>query len=241
MNSPPEIIFLDMEGTVFLKDLDLDDGRVAPSAWTVLAARLGPQCLAEENASKDRWLANGYGSYLDWMRDTVDIHVRHGLTEHVFLDVVRRVEYTPGVHNAVQTFQGWGARIVLITGGFKAIADRAQVDLRIDHVFAGCEYFFDFQTGLVKHYNLLPADEVGKADFMRLMCREYNVPASRCVFVGDGKNDVHLARCVGFSVAFNAQSELGAVASVSIEQAPDDVDFGAVVRAIEAGFSPEVS
>ena len=48
--------------------------------------------------------------------------------------------------------------------------------------------------------------------------------------MGDGKNDVHLARAVGFSVAFNAQPELVQVASVSVEQSRGLEDFSAVVE-----------
>ena len=64
----PRIVFLDMEGTLLQKECRLDDGRVAPSAWTVLAEALGEECLAAENATKVSWLANQYSGYLEWMR-----------------------------------------------------------------------------------------------------------------------------------------------------------------------------
>ena len=52
----PKIVFMDLEGTLLQKAIHLDDGRVAPSAWTLLAERLGPDALREEEATKDRWL-----------------------------------------------------------------------------------------------------------------------------------------------------------------------------------------
>jgi phosphoserine phosphatase len=235
---PPKILFLDMEGTLFLKEHRLDDGRVAPSAWTVLAECLGPECLRKEKETKDFWIAGKYRSYLDWMRATVDIHVQHGLTHNIFREIVDGVDYTPYVAEALREVRDWGTITAIITGGFKAIADRAQVDLKIDHVFAGCEYFFDPTSGLVRHYNLLPADEMGKVEFMKLVCREYHVPPVHCAFVGHGKNDVELARAVGFSVAFNAQPELESVVSVSIRQQRDEVDFRAVVDAVRERYVP---
>lgn len=48
----PKIIFLDMEGTLLKKEYRLDDGLVAPSAWTLLAERLGRDCLRDEQDTK---------------------------------------------------------------------------------------------------------------------------------------------------------------------------------------------
>lgn len=231
----PSLVFLDMEGTLLRKSIHLDDGLVAPSAWTLLAERLGPGCLDAENETKRVWRTGGYASYLDWMRSTVDIHEKFGLTEDTFLEVVNSVEFTPNVEAALRRIHAWGATTVLITGGFKALADRVQRRLRIHHALAACEYFFNVQTGLLEHANLLPADEAGKVEFMRLMCREYAVDPSQCAFVGDGMNDVHLARQVGLSVAFNAQPELQKASTVSISQPEGDEDFLAVADVLERG------
>lgn len=235
----PRIVFLDMEGTLLLKEYRLDDGMVAPSAWTVLAEALGAECLAAENATKVQWLANKYTGYLDWMRKTIEIHQRFGLTEQVFTEVMNSVPFMPGVESALQRVHEHGAVSVVVTGGFKALADRVQRRLRIHHSFAACEYFFNTESGLVDHFNLLPADESGKVDFMRLTCREYGVDPRDCAFVGDGKNDVHLAQAVGFSVAFNAQQELCAVATETISQRRGAEDFMVVADVLECGYSKQ--
>lgn len=75
----PRIAFLDLEGTLLKKAIHLDNGKVAASAWTLLAEELGPEALREEEDSKDRWLAAGYRNYLEWMEDTIRIYQRHGL------------------------------------------------------------------------------------------------------------------------------------------------------------------
>jgi phosphoserine phosphatase len=224
----PKIVFLDMEGTLLLKAHHLDDGRVAPSAWTLLAERMGSECLAAEEETKRLWLDNRYAGYLDWMAHTVAVHRRFGLRRELFEEVLSSVPTVPGAERAFETLHSWGTVTALVSGGFKAHADRLQRQLGIRHTYAACEYFFD-DDGLMTHPNLLPADEEGKVDFMRLLCREYSFNPTDCAFVGDGKNDVHLARAVGFSVAFNAQPELVQVASVSIEQGRGMEDFSAVV------------
>ena len=37
----PRIVFFDMEGTLLTKAEHLNDGKVAPSAWTALAEKMG--------------------------------------------------------------------------------------------------------------------------------------------------------------------------------------------------------
>lgn len=233
----PRILFLDMEGTLLCKEYRLDDGLVAPSAWTLLAERLGSECLAAENQTKVDWKAGRYASYMKWMDATVDLHKQFGLTQSVFLSIVESVPITPNAKLALERIHSWGTVTVLITGGFKALADRVQRELRIHHALAACEYFFDPLTGLVQHANLLPADEAGKVDFMKLICREYGIDSRDCAFVGDGMNDVHLAREVGFSVGFNAQPELSAVTSTSISQQSGHEDFMSVADVLEQRFA----
>jgi phosphoserine phosphatase len=236
-NGFPRIVFFDMEGTLLQKELHLNDGTVAPSAWTVVAARLGEQCLAAENATKIRWRANEYSGYLEWMRKTIEIHQQFGLTERLFMEVVNSVPFTPNTEAALERIHSHDAVTTVVTGGFKALADRVQRRLRIHHSFAACEYFFHPETGLIDHFNLLPADKAGKVDFMNLTCREYGIDPSECAFVGDGMNDVHLAQAVGFSIGFNAQTELRSVASVSISQDLGTEDFIAVAEALETQYA----
>lgn len=228
----PPLVFLDMEGTLLQKAYHLDCGLVAPSAWTLLAEALGEECLKAENKTKALWRSGAYKNYLHWMQATIDIHKEYKLTESVFREIIASVEFTHGAHETIDRIHSAGAKTVLITGGFKALADRVQKQLRITHAFAACDYFFDPETGFLDHANLLPADELGKLDIMELMCREYDVSPQDCVFVGDGMNDVHLARAVGFSVAFNAQKELNEVASIVIQQPEGDENFTSVADAI---------
>lgn len=230
----PKIIFLDMEGTLLQSHKVFDNGKVAPSSWTVLASEIGDECLKEEEASKDRWINGEYPNYLAWMLDTVQIHKKYKLNKSTFEKVMSSVKWTHGLAPAFDAFHSWNAITVIVSGGFKYHADQLQSELKIDHSFCGCEYFFDESTGLIKHFNLLPADVEGKVDFMKLMTKEYNATPSECAFIGDGMNDVPLAKAVGCSIAFNAQPQLKEVASRIIEQPDEKEDFRAVVEAIQA-------
>ncbi|MDN2663281.1 HAD family phosphatase [Psychromonas sp. 14N.309.X.WAT.B.A12] len=213
----PKIWFFDMEGTILKKDISLDNGKVAPSAWTVLAKELGEQCYLEEEKTKDKWLNGEYIGYLDWMKDTVEIHKKYGLTEDILGKITNNSELQQGAIELLSFLKTKGVTTALITGGFKCLADKVQRKLKIDHVLSGCEYFFD-NSGNLEFYNLLPSDNEGKVTFMQQIAAEHGVSPSECIFIGDGKNDIYLAEKVGVSVAFNAQIELQRTATHILNQ-----------------------
>lgn len=221
----PKLIFMDLEGTLLQKATHLNDGRVAPSAWTLLAERLGPDALKEEQATKDRWLRGGYKSYLDWMQDTIKIHERYGLTLDIFQEVIDSVREMRGARGTVQVFHEHGAITAIVSGGFKALANRVQRNFKIHHALSGCEYFFHPETGQLEHWNLLPADYRGKVHFIRAIRSEYRITKKECAFIGDAQNDIPVVKEVGLSIAFNAQPALRAVCTHAIDQACGNEDF----------------
>lgn len=229
----PKIVFMDLEGTLLQKAIHLDDGRVAPSAWTLLAERLGPDALREEEATKDRWLKGGYSSYVHWMQDTIRIHKKYGLTFHIFEEVIDSVQEMPGAQDAVSRFHECGAITAIVSGGFKALADRIQRKFKIFHALSGCEYFFDPDTGQLEHWNLLPSDYEGKIHFVKAVMSEHGISKEECAFVGDAQNDVPVAQAVGLSIAFNAQPPLRQVSTHAIDQAPGNENFEEVATYLE--------
>lgn len=229
----PKLVFMDLEGTLLRKAYHLDNGKVAPSSWTLLAEKLGPDALNEEEETKSRWKKGYYRNYIEWMEDTIRIHQKYGLTRNLFERVMNSVEEMPGIREAIKIFHKKGALTAIISGAFKPLADRIQRALRVSHALCGCEYFFDPKTGLLEHWNLLPSDYEGKVDFMRLIMKEHHITSEDCAFIGDGMNDVPLALEVGVSIAFNAQPELKEVCTYVIDQAPGQENFMAVAKCLE--------
>ena len=93
--------------------------------------------------------------------------------------------------------------------------------MKIDHSFVACEYFWSSDGELV-HWNLLPCDYEGKVDFMKLIIGEYGLTPDECICVGDGRNEIPLAKTVGISIAFNGVKELQAVTTHAINQEKED-------------------
>ena len=73
----------------------------------------------------------------------------------------------------------------------------------------------------LKSYNLLPCDFEGKIDFIRLMLREYKLNDSDWIFVGDGANDVHIAKEAPVSIGYNPHAELRSVVTKSVDKFSD--------------------
>jgi phosphoserine phosphatase len=151
------------------------------------------------------------------MEDTIRVHAKHGLTREVFVGVLDPVNFMDGAQDVFATLHAAGVHSALITGGFKYQADRAAKELRIKHVFAGCEYYWD-DDGSLLHWTLLPADYDGKVDFMRLLSADYGYTKADIAFVGDGENDIALAREVGISIAFNGPRKLCEACTYEVKQ-----------------------
>jgi phosphoserine phosphatase len=228
-NIAPKLVFFDMEGTIFQKAIKDPKGNTAPSAWTLLSKRLGENALAEEDATKDKWNSGKYAGYVEWMEDTIKIHQKYGLDKKFFEKVMKSIEYHPGVKEVFSELKKRGIKTALISGGFKAQADRAAIDLKIDHVFAACEYYWG-EKGELLWWNLLPCDYAGKVDFMKLIMDEHGLDSKDCAFVGDGRNDILLAQAVGLSISFNGAPELAAVATHAVKQEEGKEDFREVLK-----------
>ncbi|KAA5975293.1 HAD-IB family phosphatase [Pantoea sp. M_8] len=224
-----QICFFDMEGTLLVKNSSLDNGKVAPSAWTVLAKEISEACYIEEEKTKDLWLSNKYISYTQWMKETVGIQIKHGMNKNHLQNVLSQAKIQRGAEELINFLKKNGYLTVLISGGFKELADLTQRKLKLDHAYSACEYFFDLD-GNIEHFNLLPTDEEGKLVFMKHLASEYDSDLENCIFIGDGKNDVFIAKNVGTSIAFNAQKELKDVATFIVDQ--ENPDLSAIIDLI---------
>jgi phosphoserine phosphatase len=213
---PRKLLVFDVEGTLFQTEIRLPGTTIESTIWQGIAHALGEEAVREEVATHKEWEAGRYPSYLDWMKATIMIHKRHGLTGRIFRDLIGGAKYNPGVADAFSLINRSVFEIILVSGGFRELATRAQRDLDIPHAFAACEYLFSDNDRL-DGYNLLPVDFEGKLDFVRLMLREYRLTDHDWVFVGDGANDVPVAKGAPISVGYRPHGRLREVTTYNIE------------------------
>ena len=215
-----KLLILDLEGTIFRTNIQLPGTSITSTIWQGIADALGAQAVGEEVATHERWAKRQYRSYVEWMEDTIAIHVRYGLTQTIFDQIIAAAEYNEYVAETLANLDRTRFEPVIVTGGFRELARRAQHDLKIVHAFCACEYIFGNDKKL-KSYNLLPCDFEGKIDFIRLMLREYRLAESDWVFVGDGANDVHVAKEAPLSIGYRPHSDLRIVANESVDNFKD--------------------
>lgn len=213
---PRRLLVLDVEGTLFETSIRLPGTDLDSTIWQGLAKVLGVEAEADEVETHRRWATGGYANYLEWMVATIEMHVRHGITRSIFESVVAEARYRPNAVRVVRDLDRSELEPVLVSGGFQQLARRAQVDMRIRHAFAACEYLFG-ADGHVAGYNLLPCDFAGKIDFVRLLLREYSLDDSDWIFVGDGANDVEIAAAAPFSVGVRPHRRLREVVDIAID------------------------
>jgi phosphoserine phosphatase len=222
-----KILFTDMEGTLFEKQqvrLRHGDPSYHHSLWSRLMYELGAEALKDDAETIAKWEAGRYRSYLEWVDESVVILQKHSLSHELFEKTLSSILYNPGVKDTFETLHDRGIKTAIITGGFLEQARRAQQDLRITHAYAAVDLYWN-RDGTIAHWNMFPSDYEGKVDFVRLIMREYGLSREECGFVGDGKNDIFIAREVGLSFAYQAHPELRSVASHELEEFSQILDW----------------
>ncbi|MBA7528460.1 hypothetical protein ES705_20646 [subsurface metagenome] len=224
-----KMIFFDMEGTLFSRNVKLPSGGFSKTIWTAIAEVLGEDALKEEEETINKWKRQEYKGYLEWMEDTIKIHLKYGLKKDTFESLVKSVEFYKGVKESFKIFKMKDIKTAILTGGFKQMADRAQKELNIEYAISSCEYFWN-SNGRLSTWNLVPCYENGKASFLSLLMDDMKLKRSECAFIGDAKDDIWPAREVGTSIAFNGPSELQEVCSFVINHPEGNEDFQDVLQ-----------
>lgn len=210
-----KLLVFDIEGTLFKTEIKLSGTEYNSTIWQAIAYSLGPDAVQEEIETHNKWKKGVYGSYIEWMKDTINIHKRYGLSKNTFLSIVNQATYNPGVVETFKQIDTSKYIIILISGGFRELAARAQMDLNIEHAFAACEYLFNVD-GTIMGYNLLPCDFEGKISFIKLMLDEYKIEPEDWIFIGDGANDVPIAMCAPLSIGYQAHVGLAKTVTYNI-------------------------
>lgn len=192
------------------------------SLWSRLFHELGPEALASDFKSVEKWEKGEYPSYVQWAEYSVELLRRYGLTRELFSSCLENCSLNPGVKKTIDALHRQGVRTAIVSGGFYEQARIVQQQLNIQHSYAAVELFWS-SSGLISHSNIWPSDYVAKVDFVKLLAREAGVDLRDTAFAGDGKNDVHIASSVGLSFAYQAHSDLKKVATHSID------DFGKIL------------
>jgi phosphoserine phosphatase len=121
---------------------------------------------------------------------------------------------TPGARTFVHTLRSLGHQVGVVSGGFSVFTDRFVAELDLDFAAANELEIVDGRvTGNVPGPVL---DRPGKAQALEGFAKQFGVPLSQTVAVGDGANDIDMLAAAGLGIAFNAKSALRGVADTSV-------------------------
>lgn len=189
-----KLLVMDVEGTLFRAAFKIAGTDYASTMWQPLAHALGPAAEEEERRTHERWENLEYSNYLEWVKATIDVHRKYSLKKDTFDELVQSAEYNEGVEDFFNELNRDEWIPVLISGGFQELVRRAQDELDIEYGFGACAYTFD-EYGYLQSYQIQPSDFSGKVGFLKNMLSEFNLNMKTdWVFVGDGKNDVEIAK-----------------------------------------------
>ena len=202
----------DVEGTIFKAKIKIEGTDYLSTMWQSIAVALGDAAVQEEKISHEKWDNLEFDNYLEWVRATIEIHRKYGLKKDTFDALIKSAEYNEGVEEFFNELNRQDYIPVLISGGFQNLIRRAQNELDIEYGFGACEYNFD-EYGYLANYSLQPSDFKGKIHFLDTLFKAFKKLNKKTdwIFVGDGKNDVDIAKQAPLAFGINPHDKLKAV------------------------------
>ena len=197
-----KLLVCDVEGTIF-QPHKIKSAQHDSYIWTAIAERLGEEAEREEIKTQEKWREGVYGpkkdgnAYLNWINDSIKIHIGQKLGEKDFVQLIGEAPYTDGVVEFFARLDRSKYIPVLISGGIQNLNERAcrELGIDLDNSYAACKYFFtgdDVIDGDLTFTNT--CDFYGKHELVRIALRKYGLGKSDWVFIGDGINDVSVSK-----------------------------------------------
>jgi len=198
-----QLAFFDLDGTL----------KMVRDPYMYLHRHLGT--LAQGQAHLEMF-RRGQITYDEWAH--LDVGQWAGRKVSEVEGLLRAIPYVPGAREAVTALRAGGAKVVIVSSGLDLHGRQVVQDLGCDALFTNELRVRDgVLTGEV-HVRL---DLEGKGEIVRRLQREWGVPPSACLAVGDGESDIPMFQHVGLSVAVNPASDRVRTAADVVIEEPD--------------------
>lgn len=189
--------------------LDVDSTLIRQEVIELLAAHVGRE--AEVAAVTERAM-RGEIDFAASLRERVA--VLEGLPASAIDDVAAAVRLSPGAKVLVQTLLREGHAVAAVSGGFSQVLDPLAAHLELTRAAAN---ELEIQDGvLTGRVTGRIVDRAVKAEVMGQWAQELGVAPEDVMAVGDGANDIDMARGAGLSVAYRAKPALREVTDTQV-------------------------
>jgi len=209
-----KMVIFDMDNVLFDTGYFETYERVAASTWGVIYKKLNAE--KEDEKNKKKWISGGYRSYNEWQNAALTVYKNYGLTKEMFFFIINNMPLMKGAKETLEELRKRGILTAIISGGFNELGTRARKEFKIDFIIATCSLIFE--NNKLKDWLILPFDYEGKVHVFNALISSLNLKPEECALVGDGVNDIDLAKKVGLPIAFNARDELKKHCDVVIDK-----------------------
>ena len=209
-----KLILFDMDGVIFKKE----------NFWFELHKAYGTFDEGLEITKK-----YGRTDYETLVKEVVG-RLWKGKPADAYFSLIKNAQYVRGIKETIEILKSKGYKTALISTGPRDLAIRAQKELGLDYVYAN---HLMTENGIVTGSTDMrnwPLRWDNKAEIMRQICREHNLYYKDCIMVGNGENDIKMARTAGFAIAFCAEDEELKKYSNAII---DEEDLSLILKSIE--------
>ena len=213
-DAPFDIIVQPLEGRQkSLLVADMDSTLIGQECVDELAAHAGVGAVV---AAITERAMQGEVAFEPALRERVAL--LEGLPESAIDEVVNeRITLNPGARTLVQTMKARGARVVIVSGGFRqftsAVAKQVGAD---EHLANQLEIVDGKLTGKVVEPVL---GQDAKRGALVEIAAAMPVPLASTMAVGDGANDLAMLLASGLGVAYHAKPKIAAAAYARIDHA----------------------
>jgi phosphoserine phosphatase len=194
---------------IHLVVLDVDSTFIKEEVIDLLAAKAG---VANEVSEITHQAMNGELDFEQSLRQRVAKLA--GLDESVIQEVLAEITLTPGAATLVRTLNRLGFRVALVSGGFVDVVGPLAKSMGVENI---CANKLEIQDGkLTGHLVGKVIDRAAKAEALRNFAKDFSIPMSRTVAIGDGANDLDMLDAAALGIAFNAKPFVRDAAHASV-------------------------
>ena len=189
--------------------MDVDSTLIQDEVIDLLAERAG--ALTEVAAITERAM-RGEIDFAESLRQRVALLA--GLPVDALHETAQRIRLTPGARTLCRTLHRLGFRVCLVSGGFREVITPVAEVLEVDGLRANA---LEVRDGVLTGEVLGPiVDRQGKREALEEFAREFDIPLTRTIAIGDGANDLDMLDVAGLGIAFNAKPLVQAAADTTV-------------------------
>jgi phosphoserine phosphatase len=193
------------------------------SSWSWIHKLLGTLEAAKPNA--DLYYA-GKIDYHRWA--DLDVQLWRGIPlQRVEEAVQKGLEFVSGGQRLIATLRGLRLKTAIVSSGLSVFADKAKEVLGID--VARANRLLTDAKRCIRGVDVRVAYD-NKHEVLAALAKTLRIPLSRCVAIGDSRNDIPMFRLAGASIAFNPTDDEVAESATTVVRGENALDLLPAIR-----------